>query len=257
MRVDDIDPPREVAGSAAAILSALAALGLSADSAVLYQSQRNAAYAATLQQLRDDGHAFPCWCSRGDLEAARAVHHELHRDGRCFTPPRDDRPPAWRLRVPDIDVTFEDALQGPQRQNVRASVGDFVLLRADGLWGYHLACVVDDAFQGVTEVVRGCDLLESTPRQILLQRLLGLPTPAYAHIPLVVDATGHKLAKSNHAHPIDAQHPHTELVRALHFLGQPVPSTPDTHTLLQRAAKQWDWTSLRGIATRVADDRTT
>src|SRR5690606_3269288 len=157
----------------AGILAALHELGLGTDAPPLYQSRRGDAYARALQRLRDDGHAFPCWCSRTDLDATG----HMHRDGHCITPPRDDRAPAWRLRAPGTAICFEDVLQGPQYQDVRDAVGDFVLRRADGLWGYHLACVVDDAFQGITEVVRGCDLLDSTPRQILLQRLLGLPTP--------------------------------------------------------------------------------
>ncbi|MGH8155976.1 MAG: tRNA glutamyl-Q(34) synthetase GluQRS, partial [Rhodanobacteraceae bacterium] len=192
VRIEDIDPPRELAGSASSILATLDHFGLHADEPVVYQSERADAYAAALERLRDAGDAFACWCSRADLEAVDLVH----RDGCCITAPRDDRAPAWRLRTPDIEIAFDDILQGPQRQNVHASIGDFVLKRADGLWSYQLACVVDDAHQGITEVVRGCDLLDSTPRQILLQRLLGLPTPAYLHLPLAVDTVGRKLSKS-------------------------------------------------------------
>ena len=252
LRVEDIDPPREAAGSAQAILYTLDRFGLHADAPVLYQSRRSAAYADALRTLQDDGHAFACWCSRGDLDAARAVHHELHHDGHCFTPTRDDRPPAWRLRVPDGEIAFEDGLQGPQRQNVRSTVGDFVLRRADGLWSYQLACVVDDAHQGITEVVRGCDLLDSTPRQILLQRLLGLPTPAYLHLPLAVNDAGEKLAKSSHAPALTASDPVAAIQHTLHFLGQPVPDTPDAATLLRFAARHVDFSSLRGITTCVA-----
>lgn len=252
LRVEDIDPPREAAGSAQAILYTLDRFGLHADAPVLYQSGRDASYAEALRQLQDAGHAFACWCSRSDLDAARLVHHELHHDGHCFTPPRDDRPPAWRLRVPDTEIAFEDVLQEPQRQNVRATVGDFVLRRADGLWSYQLACVVDDAHQGITEVVRGCDLLDSTPRQILLQRLLGLPTPAYLHLPLAVNAAGEKLAKSSNAAPVTHDDPRTAIARALRFLGQAVPDAPDTATLLQLAAQHLDFTPLRDATTRVA-----
>jgi glutamyl-Q tRNA(Asp) synthetase len=248
LRVDDIDPPREVAGSTQAILAALAKLGLGADAPALHQSRRGEAYAQALRQLQDDGLAFPCWCSRTDLEAAGAIH----RDGRCIGPRRDDREPAWRLRVPDIDISFDDGLQGPQRQNVREAVGDFVLRRADGLWSYQLACVVDDAFQGVTEVVRGCDLLDSTPRQILLQRLLALPTPAYLHLPLAVDAQGRKLSKSSDAPAIDAADPRAALARALRFLGQPVPDARDADTMLRVAARSFDLSRLRGVARRAA-----
>lgn len=250
LRIEDIDPPREIAGSAGSILAALACLGLEADALPLYQSRRDDAYAAALQRLRDAGHAFPCWCSRTELDAADVVH----RDGRCLGPPRSDREPAWRLRVPDLDIEFDDVLQGPQRQNAREAVGDFVLKRADGLWSYQLACVVDDAFQGITEVVRGCDLLDSTPRQILLQRLLGLPTPAYLHLPLAVDAEGCKLSKSSDAPAVDAGNPRVALARALRFLGQPVPDARDVETMLHIAARDFDIAPLHGIANRVASD---
>jgi glutamyl-Q tRNA(Asp) synthetase len=255
LRVEDIDPPREVAGSTRAILAALARLGLAADAPALHQSERGEAYAQALLQLQRDGHAFPCWCSRTDLEAAGAVH----RDGRCISPRRDDREPAWRLRVPDGEITFDDGLQGPQRQNVREGVGDFVLRRADGLWSYQLACVVDDAFQGITEVVRGCDLLDSTPRQILLQRLLGRTTPAYAHLPLALDAQGRKLSKSSDAPAVDAADPHATLAAALRFLGQPVPDASDVAAMLLAAARDFDLSPLRGIAARAAmtETRTT
>jgi glutamyl-Q tRNA(Asp) synthetase len=248
LRVDDIDPPREVAGSTDAILSALSQMGLDADAPPLYQSRRGAAYAEALRQLVDQGHAFPCWCSRSDLEGRGIVH----RDGACISPPREDRAPAWRLRVPDVEIAFDDGLQNRQRQNVRETAGDFVLRRADGLWGYQLACVVDDAAQCVTEVVRGCDLLDSTPRQILLQRLLGLPTPAYLHLPLAVDTAGCKLSKSTGSPPVDVDDPRTALVDALRFLGQPVPETRDVRTFLHGAAARLDLSALRGMTTRVA-----
>ena len=245
LRVEDIDPPREVAGSSQSILVALEALGLLADAPTLYQSTREDAYAAALRYLQDDGLAFPCWCSRADLEAAGA----LHRDGRCISLPQEDRAPAWRLHAPDSDITFDDGLQGLQRQNVRTAVGDFVLKRADGLWSYQLACVVDDAYQGITEVVRGHDLLDSTPRQILLQRLLGLPTPTYLHLPLAADAEGNKLSKSSGAGAVDAHYPRKALTGALHFLGQRVPDAPDIETLLRTAARNFDLAPLRGITT--------
>lgn len=248
IRVEDIDPPREVAGSDASILAALNRFGLHADTPPLYQSQRADAYAEALQRLRNDGHAFPCWCSRADIEASGALHH----DGHCISPSRDDRPPAWRLRAPDTEIAFDDVLQGRQRQNLREDAGDFVLRRADGLWSYQLACAVDDAFQGITDVVRGCDLLDSTPRQILLQRLLGLPTPAYLHLPLAVDATGRKLSKFSDAPPADIRNPRATLARALRFLGQTVPGVDDPAEMLQIAARQFELAPLRGMATRVA-----
>ncbi|WHZ18302.1 MAG: Glutamyl-Q tRNA(Asp) synthetase [Rhodanobacteraceae bacterium] len=246
VRVEDIDPPREVVGSAQSILASLQRLGLDADEPPLYQSQRNDAYAAALERLREAGLAFPCWCSRTDLESAGT----LHRDGCCLSASRDDREPAWRLRVPDAAIGFNDALQGRQSQNVREAVGDFVLKRADGLWSYQLACVVDDAYQRITEVVRGCDLLDSTPRQILLQRLLGLPTPAYLHLPLAVDAEGRKLSKSSDAPAIDMRNPGEALARALRFLGQGIPDPSDVATMLRLAARSFDITPLQGIPMR-------
>jgi glutamyl-Q tRNA(Asp) synthetase len=232
LRMEDIDPPREVAGSATSILAALPAFGLVADAPALFQSQRIAAYEAAFAQLQATDHVFPCWCSRSDMAASG----DMHRDGRCVTAIATDRPPAWRLRVPDIEVTFDDALQGPQRQNLRESAGDFVIRRVEGLYSYQLACVVDDAFQGITEVVRGNDLLDSTARQIWLQRCLGLPTPRYLHLPLALDANGAKLSKSGQAHPVDPTDPLSALRRALAFLQLPLPAyATDAHDLLERA----------------------
>ncbi len=191
LRIEDIDPPRAVPGASAAQLHALHRLGLDPDAEPWRQSQRTAAYAAALRQLVAAGHAYPCACTRADLDAYAGTHPP-----QCVRPLRADAAQAWRLRVPRGVIAFDDRLQGPQQQDVRAAVGDFVLRRTDGLWAYQLAVVVDDAAQGVTDVVRGADLLDSTPRQILLQRLLQLPTPRYLHVPLLLDAAGRKLSKS-------------------------------------------------------------
>jgi glutamyl-Q tRNA(Asp) synthetase len=215
LRMEDIDPPREVAGSAQAILTALSAFGLVTDAAVIYQSSRIAAYEAAFEQLRHDNLVFPCWCSRSDLAATSGVH----RDGRCMAPTDPARAPAWRMRVPDEAIHFTDALQGPQSQRLRDDVGDFVIRRVEGLYSYQLACVVDDAWQGITEVVRGSDLLDSTPRQIWLQRCLDLPTPRYLHLPLVLDSQGRKLSKSERSLEVDPATPLPALRRALSFLG--------------------------------------
>lgn len=237
LRMEDIDPPREVAGSAASILAALPAFGLVADAPVLFQSQRGAAYDAAFEQLREAGHVFACWCSRSDLAASG----DMHRDGRCIAAPDADRPPAWRMRVPDIELDFNDALQGPQHQRLREQAGDFVIRRVEGLYSYQLACVVDDAFQGVTEVVRGVDLLDSTARQIWLQRCLGLPTPAYRHLPLVLGADGRKLSKSTQAFAVDSKDPMPALRNALAFLRVPVPDRPITaQDLLAHALDHFD-----------------
>lgn len=232
VRIEDIDPPREVPGSAVSILSALDAFGLAPDAAPLYQSRRDTLYTAAFDRLRDAGHLFPCWCSRTDL----AAHGGLHRDGRCIAAPDGSRPPAWRLRSPDRVVTWHDDLQGPQAENLREVAGDFVIRRVEGLWSYQLACVVDDGDQGITHVVRGADLLDSTARQIHLQGLLGLPTPGYLHLPLVVDAEGRKLSKSTAALPVDPADPLPALHEALAWLGVAVPGPAASPEALLRVA---------------------
>ncbi|TDB33256.1 tRNA glutamyl-Q(34) synthetase GluQRS [Stenotrophomonas sp. TEPEL] len=215
LRIEDVDPPRTVAGAAQAQLQALAAFGLVHDGPVIWQSARGDAYQAALDRLLADGHAFVCHCSRSDLAADGGIHH------RCLA--RQARPdPAVRFRVPPGSIVrFDDGLRGPQQQDVHADVGDFVLRRADGCWAYQLAVVVDDAAQGVNEVVRGADLLDSTARQILLQQALDLPTPRYWHLPLLLDAPGHKLSKSLAALPVDASEPVPVLRRLWELLGQP------------------------------------
>lgn len=216
VRVEDLDPPREVAGAADRQLRALAAFGLESDEPVLRQSQRGDRYRAALDDLLGRGLAFACHCSRSDLAAAAGIHR------RCVAASeRPGRAPAIRLRVPDGSVVaFHDRIRGAQSQDVAREVGDVVLRRADGYWAYQLAVVVDDAEQGITDVVRGADLLDSTPRQILLQCALGLPTPNYAHLPLVLGSDGRKLSKSDAALPVDPQHPLPALRAAWRALGQ-------------------------------------
>jgi len=214
VRIEDIDPPREVAGAARQQLRTLEAFGLRFDGEVTWQSRRGHLYRAALNRLLAQGLAFECHCSRAELAAAGGIHR------RCVaTAPRPD--PAIRLRVADgCEVAFEDAVHGQVAQRVDRDVGDFVLLRTDGLWAYQLAVVVDDAEQGITDVVRGADLLDSTPRQILLQRALGLPTPRYAHLPLLLGEDGRKLSKSDAALPVDAADPLATLRLLWRCLGQ-------------------------------------
>ncbi|WP_052107991.1 tRNA glutamyl-Q(34) synthetase GluQRS [Aerolutibacter daejeonensis] len=215
VRVEDVDAPREVPGAAQRQLQTLAAFGLHPDEPVVFQHQRGALYQAALDQLLSTGQAFVCHCSRTVLAANGGIHRAC-----VATAPRPD--PAVRLRVEDGTlITFDDAIQGPQRQDVARDVGDFVIRRADGCWAYQLAVVVDDADQGITDVVRGADLLDSTPRQILLQRALGLPQPRYAHLPLLLDAHGRKLSKTDAAHPVDPNNPLPALRTAWRELGQP------------------------------------
>ncbi len=237
VRVEDLDPPREVPGSAERILATLAAFGLVADGEIWFQSRRGAVYAAALDALRAIDAVFPCWCSRSQLEPAGGLHR-----GPCRAAPDAARAPAWRLRVTATDgvIGFDDAVQGHYAQDLARDVGDFVLARADGWTAYQLAVVVDDAAQGITEVVRGADLLDSTPRQILLQRRLGLPTPAYLHVPLATDGTGHKLSKQLASQPIDAADPLPALRAALRFLGQEAALAVTPAELLAQAVARFD-----------------
>ncbi|NUS37849.1 MAG: tRNA glutamyl-Q(34) synthetase GluQRS, partial [Lysobacter sp.] len=215
VRIEDVDPPREVPGAAEAQLRTLAAFGLESDLPVVRQGERAALYQAALERLLAQGDAFVCHCSRSVLAVDRSVHRRCAADAA-----RTD--PAVRFRVPDdCMVEFDDAVQGRFVQDVARDVGDFVLRRAEGYWAYQLAVVVDDAAQGITDVVRGADLLDSTPRQILLQRALGLPMPRYAHLPLVVDAEGRKLSKSLAALPVEGADPLPALRAAWAALGQP------------------------------------
>ncbi len=214
VRIEDIDPPREVPGAADAQLRTLAAFGLHSDATVLRQSTRSRAYQAALDTLVVRGKAFACHCSRSDLAASGGVHRACVAGGGRPTP-------SIRLRVPeDSLVDFEDAVYGCIEEDVAATAGDVVLRRADDCWAYQLAVVVDDAAQGITDVVRGADLLDSTARQILLQRRLGLPTPRYAHLPLVLDEAGRKLSKSLAALPVDDADPLPTLQAAWRALGQ-------------------------------------
>lgn len=234
VRMEDLDREREVPGAAAAILRTLGAFGLASDEAVVYQSQRTALYAAALERLAAAGHAYRCWCSRSDLEAFGGIHPAA-----CVAP-GNARPPAWRLRVGEASIAFDDAIQGPFAQDLGREVGDFVVWRADGVCAYQLAVVVDDAAQGITEVVRGADLLDSTPRQILLQRRLGLASVTYAHLPLALGADGRKLSKQDAALPVDATDPQPALRAALAFLGQPVSAATSPEALLARAVHAFD-----------------
>lgn len=232
VRIEDVDPPRTVPGAAAQQLATLAAMGLHSDAPVIHQSARAPHYQAALARLLREGKAFACHCSRRDLADQGGIHqHCVARQPRAQ--------PAIRLRVaPGSRVTFNDGLRGVVQQDVHADVGDFVLRRADGYWAYQMAVVVDDGAQGITHVVRGADLLDSTPRQILLQRALALPTPHYLHLPLLLDAQGHKLSKSEAARPLDPAQPLPALRQAWAALGQdPASLHPASHVadLLARA----------------------
>ncbi|PJK10571.1 tRNA glutamyl-Q(34) synthetase GluQRS [Lysobacteraceae bacterium NML95-0200] len=215
VRIEDVDRDRELPGAAESQLDSLRRFGLEWDGEVVRQSARGALYQAALDSLLTRGLAFECHCSRNDL----AANHGLHRH--CLA--RSRRPqPAFRFRVhPGCKMDFHDEVLGSQSQQVDREVGDFVLKRADGHWAYQLAVVVDDGAQGITEVVRGADLADSTARQILLQKALALPTPRYLHLPLLLDENGRKLSKSLAALPLDTEHALPALRLVWQALGQP------------------------------------
>lgn len=214
VRIEDVDGPRVVPGAAERQLRTLAACGLVSDGPVMWQSERGDRYQQVLSHLFDLGLAFECHCSRSDLAATGGIHH------RCVTQHRRLQP-AVRLRVPPGTVIgFQDGLQGDCVQDVHADVGDVVLRRADGCWAYQLAVVVDDSDQGITDVVRGADLLDSTARQIFLQQQLGLRVPRHLHLPVILGGDGRKLSKSAAAAPIRDDDPLPALTLAWRLLGQ-------------------------------------
>ncbi len=221
LRIEDVDPPRVVAGASAGIVRTLAAHGFEWDDGVLYQSDRNEAYQAALARLIDLGRAYPCVCSRKRLAelAVPGVDGPVY-PGTCRGR-RADAAAALRFFLPEQRVVFHDALLGRVACDVTRECGDFVLQRADGVFSYQLAVVVDDAEQGITHIVRGADLLTSTPRQIVLQQALGYPTPAYMHLPVVLNSRGEKLSKQTLAAPLDDANPMPALRLAGRFLGLP------------------------------------
>jgi glutamyl-Q tRNA(Asp) synthetase len=226
VRLEDVDTPRCVPGASEAILHQLAACGLHPDEPPAYQSDRSTHYQAALDRLIAQGLAFPCGCTRQDIALAwdeqgqaRARHGELIYPGTCRDGLKGKPARAWRLRAAPGLLHWHDRRLGPQQQDVAQAVGDFVLKRADGLWAYQLAVVVDDAAQGITHVVRGQDLADNTARQIQLQRALGLPTPVYLHAPLVMGANEEKLSKQNGAQALDLSDPMSALNAAAEVLG--------------------------------------
>jgi glutamyl-Q tRNA(Asp) synthetase len=218
VRVEDIDPPREVAGSAQRIIQDLSRFGMIADETVLFQSRRGEAYDRACRQLLNSGQAYWCGCSRADLPAS-GVYPGTCRNGIR----RGRKARSIRIKVSTGKIRFRDRLQGEQIEALQDSVGDFVIRRADGLFAYQLAVVIDDAFQNISEVVRGADLLDSTARQIHLQTCLGLPTPGYAHVPVALMPDGNKMSKSSQSDPIRRELPVTALRLALAFLGHSAP----------------------------------
>lgn len=248
LRIEDLDPPREHAGAADSFPRVLEHYGFTWDGPILRQSTRDAAYRAALEWLREDHKVFPCACTRARLEQAPVgAAGERVYPGTC----RSGLPPgcgarSWRLLVGADRVTFIDRVQGRQSQDLAHDVGDFVVRRADSLWAYQLAVVVDDRDQGITDVVRGADLLTSTPRQIWLQRQLNAPVPRYAHVPVAVNAAGEKLSKQTLAPPLSLDRPHAVLCAAWRFLNQVAPEAE-----LTSVEEFWRWAILRWDARRI------
>jgi glutamyl-Q tRNA(Asp) synthetase len=238
VRIEDIDGPRTVPGAAAEILDTLGRFGMFSAEPPVWQSQREVAYQQAFEQLLAAGFVFPCGCTRREIadslaidqtrHAGHARHTTLAYPGTCRNGLHGKPPRAWRMRVPDGNaavLNFKDRWQGMQTQDLASEVGDFVLKRADGEWAYQLAVVVDDANAGITHIVRGADLLDSTARQIYLQRCLSVSTPAYLHVPVIVNEQGEKLSKQTGATALDTGAPLVELTQAAKHLGlRPFPA---------------------------------
>ena len=241
VRIEDIDTPRVVPSAADDILRTLEAFGMAWDGAVLYQSTRTDTYRMALDQLQADGALYACACTRREIadSAVQGIDGPVY-PGTCRngpTPARASHGCARRLRTQGARIAFNDGVQGHITQDVENAVGDFVVARADGLTAYQLCVVVDDAAQGITHVVRGADLLDSTPRQIWLQQRLQVATPHYAHLPVALNAQGEKLSKQSRAAAVDHDHPIPALINALIFLHHAPPAQ------LRAAAIRdiWSW----------------
>lgn len=242
VRIEDLDPPREKRGVADSILRTLEAFGFEWDRRVERQSRRLGVYRDVVENLLKAESAYRCGCSRSEIaRVAEAGIEGPVYPGTCRRDRRAEGPrTAVRVLTSDDPVTFDDRILGRHSQRVGRDVGDFVVRRTDGIFAYQLAVVLDDAWQDITHVVRGADLVLSTPRQIHLQAVLGVPRPFYAHVPVVVDAAGRKLSKSDAAHPVEPRRPLRALKQALEFLGQEAPDTADLPEFWTQAAKHWD-----------------
>jgi glutamyl-Q tRNA(Asp) synthetase len=249
LRMEDVDMPRCSKAAADEILRTLEACGFAWDGPVVWQSRCGDAYAAALERLKAAGRVFACACTRRELaDSAIASDGAAIYPGTCRQGLPAGRPArAWRLRVGDARIGFDDAIQGRTDSDLAFDAGDFILRRADGLFAYQLAVVVDDAAAGITHIVRGADLLASTARQIFLQQCLGLQTPVYAHLPVAVNTAGEKLSKQTRAAPVDGAHPGPALFAALEFLGQRPPPELSGATL----SELWAWAQAHWQLTRV------
>ncbi len=239
LRIEDLDPPREIKGAADNIIRTLEQFGFEWDDEICYQSKRSELYEEILQQLNVQGHIYSCACSRTDIHATGSMTaFGVRYAGTCRAGiARGKSARSIRLMVTDTSIFFADKIQGNYQQNLHQDIGDFVVRRADGQTAYQLAVVIDDAAQGITEIVRGSDLLDSTPRQIFLQQLLDYTTPQYAHIPVIVNRQGEKLSKQTRATAIDTDSAGAALVHALCYLQQQPPRSLRHATV----GEIWDW----------------
>ncbi len=250
VRMEDLDPPRESPEAAKQILQALENLGLHWDDRVLYQSQRQPAYHEALLQLQHEQMIFPCTCSRQDMRKHAGVYQGICRNRLLESIDSKNENYALRCRVPDITSEFHDLVQEQQAQNLQSDVGDFIIKRKDGLYAYQLAVVVDDAFQEITHVIRGIDLIDSTHRQMHLQSLLQYPQPVYGHIPVIINSQGQKLSKQHHAKALDLQNPVATLCLGLRYLQQSPPAellSATTQEVLNWGIANWNILKLNNI----------
>lgn len=237
VRIEDVDLPRTIPGADKIILKQLESLGLYWDEEIVYQSQRTTLYESALEALNLKGHTFSCACTR--KETANKPYPGTCRKGVAFG--LTGR--SIRIKTNNETISLSDQLQGQYSQSLESDIGDFIIKRTDGLFAYHLAVTVDDAEQKINEIVRGADLLDSTPRQIFLQKLLGLPTPAYLHLPVATNEDGNKVSKQFHADAVETNNPANVIYKALEFLGQSPPddaNDSDLESLLTWAIKHWD-----------------
>jgi len=250
VRMEDLDPPREQAGAADSILKTLEAYGLYWDEPVIYQSQRSDQYEEAIERLAKKSLTYFCQCSRKEISADAGPGIDGPRyPGTCRNKHLHSSNNSLRVKVTDETLTFDDAIQGPMQQNLEQAIGDFVIRRRDGLYSYQLAVVVDDGLQEITEVCRGTDLMDSTPRQLYLQQMLGFPSPLYLHLPVALNKQGQKLSKQTHAPPVPQHGDSGELSRVMLFLGQNLPAEligAPTAELLEWGVEYWDASKVPG-----------
>ncbi len=255
VRMEDLDKPREIKGAADNILAKLKLFGFTWDGEVMFQSLRNEAYQTAIDRLLVRNLVYPCTCSRkeiADSSSFRGIEGSIYPKTCLEHPVKNNVKPAYRVKTEDKSTFFIDRIQGEVHQNIARDIGDFVLRRADGVFAYQLAVIVDDAEQGVTHVVRGADLLDSTPRQIYLQEKLSLPQPTYAHVPIACNANGEKLSKQTLAQAIRPENAAELMVKALNFLGQ----NPEGHLTKAQPKAILEWAVAHWNLNKIPKERT-